>query len=238
MLPPVVGRYFETLHQGHGVAFHFATAVREFCAAEKGTVAVTDRGTEIPADLVVAAIGVEPNAEIAAAAGLGVDRGILVDEFGSTSQSGIFAAGDVARHFNPLMGRHILLESWQNAQNQAIAIARNIATPDHAAPYAEIPWFWSDQYDRNLQMYGIMQDGGDFITRGRMDGRWIVFQLKNGQVIFAAGVNCGRALRPVRKLIQSGIMVSAAALSDPEVSIADLSRAPGARVDSLTRAIA
>ena len=145
----------------------------------------------------VAGIGVIPNAEIAHAAGLACDRGILVDAYGATEDPRILAAGDVARHYNPLLDRSILLESWQNAQNQSIALARNIASVGEAVPYAELPWFWSDQNGINLQIYGLLETGGEIAVRGDPTSEsWFMAQIRDGRIVFAAAsMPCGICVR-------------------------------------------
>lgn len=223
--PFELGEYLAQLHAGHGVSFRFSSQVTRFVRHGEKHSAVTQSGEEIRADTVVVGIGVIPNSGIAAEAGLVVDRGIVVDEFGATSDPHIFAAGDVARHYNTLLARHILLESWQNAQNQAIAVATNLTHPDAPKPFAEIPWFWTDQYDRNIQMYGLAQQEGETVIRGRKDGTWLLFQTKDDRIVFAAGVNAPRELRPARDLIASGAPISRAALVDTNVSMAELARA-------------
>src|SRR5207302_10706938 len=103
----------------------------------------------LTADHALIGIGIVPNDELAASCGLDVDDGVLVDACARTNDAAIFAAGDVARRESPRYGRHIRFESWHNAQNHAIAAARNMLGP--ATPYDEVPWFWSDQYDVNFQ---------------------------------------------------------------------------------------
>jgi NADPH-dependent 2,4-dienoyl-CoA reductase/sulfur reductase-like enzyme len=185
----------------------------------------TDTGEKLPADIVVAGIGVIPNAEIAHAAGLACDRGIVVDQFGATEDPYILAAGDVARHHNPLLDRSILLESWQNAQNQAIALARNIARDTDPVPYAELPWFWSDQYGINLQIYGQLEEGGAFAVRGDpASAQWLMTQIVDGRIVFAAGINAARDLRPMRELIKLGAPASRADIEDTSIATAELLR--------------
>lgn len=114
--------------------------------------ATTD-GRTVAADLVVIGVGAQPNDGLAAEAGLAVDDGIVVDAFGRTSDPAIFAAGDVTNHPSPLYGRRVRLESVHNAMEQAKTVARTIAGDPQ--PYADVPWFWSDQYDLKLQIAGL-----------------------------------------------------------------------------------
>lgn len=223
-VPAALGRTLRELHEKHGIRFSCNTQLTRMRPEGAGLVAVTQGGARFEADLAVVGIGAEPNCEIAAAAGLVVDGGIVTDACGATSDPAIFAVGDVAVHFNPVLRRHVVLESWQNAQNGAIAVARNLARPGAAAPYAEVPWFWSDQYAANLQIYGLMQAGARAVVRPRPDGSCHHFQVLEDRLIYAAGIGAARELRPARALIASGVPVAESELADPAVSLADLAR--------------
>jgi NADPH-dependent 2,4-dienoyl-CoA reductase/sulfur reductase-like enzyme len=158
---------------------------------------------------------------LAQAAGLEVDNGIVVDQYGRTADPRIYAAGDVTRHFNPLLGHHIRLESWQNAQNQAIAVARNILGA--AQPYAQVPWFWSDQFDLNLQIAGTPEAGDAVVQRGTLGhGPVVFFHLRDGKLAAAIGINSARDVRLGKEIIALGMQVSGAELSDPTVSLASI----------------
>jgi NADPH-dependent 2,4-dienoyl-CoA reductase/sulfur reductase-like enzyme len=142
-----------------------------------------------------------------------------------TEDPRILAAGDVARHHNPLLDRSILLESWQNAQNQSIALARNIASVGEAVPYAELPWFWSDQYGINLQIYGLLEQGGEIAVRGDPTSEnWLMAQIRDGRIVFAAGINAVRDLRPLRELMKLGAIVTREDIENPAIGTADLLR--------------
>ena len=180
--------------------------------------------TAIAADLVVVGIGIVANQEIAADAGLDVHNGITVDEYGLTSDPRIYAAGDVACHFNPILGRHLRLESWANAQNGGIAVARNLVT--EPVPYAELPWFWSDQFDLNLQVVGAPESWERLVTRGDPStGRCVVFYMVGANVVGATAFNQGREMRACRQLIESGKAVSDGELADKATRLRDLARA-------------
>ncbi len=223
--PPLLRDYYRALHVRHGVTFRFGAQVVGIARRDGASVVTADTGESWPADIVVAGIGVIPNAEIAQAAGLACDRGIIVDAFGVTSDPRILAAGDVARHHNPLLDRSILLESWQNAQNQAIALARNIARDGEPVAYSELPWFWSDQYSVNLQIYGLLEEGGEFAVRGDpASDTWLMAQILDGRIVFAAGVNSARDLRPMRELIKLRAPVTRADVEDASIGTAELLR--------------
>jgi NADPH-dependent 2,4-dienoyl-CoA reductase/sulfur reductase-like enzyme len=222
--PPELGRFYESLHSERGVVFHFNTEVASLERLGDKIASRSRKGDQIVSDLVVAGIGVIPNTEVAAQSGLVVDRGILVDAFGATNDPAIFAVGDVAQQFDPRLDRHQLLESWQSAQNQAINVARNLAQNAPPAASPQVPWFWSDQYGHNLQMYGLAEEGGETVMRFRDNGSWLLFQLKRGSLIYAAAVDAARDLRPAREFIATGAPLSAAILADPAVNLAELAR--------------
>jgi 3-phenylpropionate/trans-cinnamate dioxygenase ferredoxin reductase component len=222
--PPALGEYFAALHRRRGVDLRTGAAVTDIAAHGAEAVVTLASGETLSADAVLVGIGAVPNSELAAEADLVVDDGIVVDAQGRTSDPRIFAAGDVTRHFNPLLGRRIRLESWQNAQNQAIAVARVMA--GGAAPYAELPWFWSDQYDVNLQTAGAPERWNEIVWRGRAeDGRFTLFYLDRGVPVGGATVNNARDMRFVKLLAIQGKAVDPARLADPAAKLADLAKA-------------
>jgi 3-phenylpropionate/trans-cinnamate dioxygenase ferredoxin reductase subunit len=214
---PVVGDHVTRLHHGRGVRIltgatprrmHLVPAVpdRETYdggqAAREPATVVTElsNGETLTSDVVVAATGSIVNSELAEACGLEVQDGIIVDQFGRSSDPVIFAVGDVARHFNPLLGRTIRVESWHNAQHQSAAIAQVVAGSQ--TPYAEVPWFWSDQYDMNLQTVGYSSDWDRVIVRGDPAGRrFTVLYMQGNRLVAANMVNNGRDLRAARECI-------------------------------------
>ncbi|MDN7815691.1 anthranilate 1,2-dioxygenase system ferredoxin--NAD(+) reductase [Burkholderia vietnamiensis] len=218
-LPEVVGAYAHRLHDERGVGFQMATLPRAIrAAAGGGAIVETDRG-DVHADVVVVGIGVLPNVELAQAAGLDVDNGIRVDAGCRTADRAIFAAGDVTMHFNPLLGRHVRIESWQIAENQPAVAAANLLGADDA--YAELPWLWSDQYDCNLQMLGLFGAGQTTVVRGDpARGPFTVFGLgDDGRIVAAAAVNLGRDIGAARRLIAAGAMPDPQQLADPTVGL-------------------
>ncbi|AOJ15287.1 anthranilate 1,2-dioxygenase system ferredoxin--NAD(+) reductase [Burkholderia vietnamiensis] len=221
-LPEVVGAYAHRLHDERGVGFQMATLPRAIrAAAGGGAIVETDRG-DVHADVVVVGIGVLPNVELAQAAGLDVDNGIRVDAGCRTADRAIFAAGEVTMHFNPLLGRHVRIESWQVAENQPAVAAANLLGADDA--YAELPWLWSDQYDCNLQMLGLFGAGQTTVVRGDpARGPFTVFGLgDDGRIVAAAAVNLGRDIGAARRLIAAGAMPDPQRLADPAVGLKTL----------------
>jgi NADPH-dependent 2,4-dienoyl-CoA reductase/sulfur reductase-like enzyme len=220
-VPSLLGAFYADLHREKGVALRTSTSVRRITDENGRAVVHLDNGEARPADAVVVGIGVIPNIELAQTAGLEIDDGIVVDQYGGTADPRIYAAGDVTSHFNPLLGRRIRLESWQNAQNQAIAVARNILGA--AKPYAEVPWFWSDQFDLNLQIAGVAQPGDELVQRGILgSGPVVFFHLRDGKLVAAIGINRAADVRFGKEIIAMGGHVSAAELADPAISLASI----------------
>jgi NADPH-dependent 2,4-dienoyl-CoA reductase/sulfur reductase-like enzyme len=221
-IPRQLGDFYADFHRRKGVDLRVATAVTRITETQGRALVHTDRGEPILADAVVVGIGVVPNVELAQTAGLETDNGIVVDEYGRTGHPRIYAAGDVTSHFNSLLGRRVRLESWQNAQNQAIAVARNVLGA--ATPYAEVPWFWSDQYELNLQIAGIPQADDEIIRRGVPGGGGPVlyFHLREGRLVASIGINSARDVRFGKEIIAMGGSPSATELADPTVTLASL----------------
>ncbi len=206
------------IHQGHGVDIRLNTSIDHFEGDGSVARAVLSDGNAVECATAVIGIGLIANTELADAAGLQVDNGIVVDELGRTSDPDIFAAGDVTNHPNALLGRRIRLESWENAQNQAIAAAKSML--DKGAAYTEVPWFWSDQYDINIQLAGLPVDCDQTVLRGDPDApEFIEFYLKDGRIDGAAAMNNPRDLRFTKRLIQAQKIVDPAQLANPAVKL-------------------
>ena len=153
---------------------------------------------------------------------LAVDNGIVVDAFGRTSNPDIFAAGDAANHPNALLGRRIRLESWENAQNQAIVVGKAMLAKAEM-PYAEVPWFWSDQYDVNVQLVGLPREWDRIARRGAgAGGSFLVCYFKGGRLDGAGGINSGRDVKLVRRLMQTNVPVDPDRISDTSIRLQDL----------------
>ncbi len=222
-----LGAWYAELHRRHGVAVVTGAQVAGFEGTDALEAVTTADGTRYPADLAVVGVGVRPNVELAETAGLTVNDGIVVDRQGRTSDAAIFAAGDVTRHPNPILGRELRLESWQNAQNQALAAGRGMA--GQASEYVQVPWFWSDQYDVNLQMVGMPESWDRLVWRGEAEagGGFTLFYLHDGRVVGANAVNNARDVGPARKLIELGVRPDPDALADPATSLKKVLKAAG-----------
>ncbi len=200
---PVMSAFFERLHRGHGVAFGLGARAAEIVGNKGRAVAVRlQDGQEIAADVVLMALGAEPNTELASAAGLDVANGIVVDDAGQTSAKNVYACGDCARFKSRRFSTAIRLESVQNAIDQAKAVAASIAGAPQA--YDPIPWFWSDQYDVKLQIAGL-STGYDEVTVDGDDAStsFAVEYRRQGRLIAVDSVNSGRAHMLARRRIEA-----------------------------------
>ena len=218
---PDLGAFFADLHRSHGVDLRTRTTVERFTGGDRVERVVLSDGDTVEADIVVVGIGVTPATELAEAAGAVVADGVAVDERCRTSIDGLYAAGDVTRHPNRILGTSLRLESWHNAQQQAVAAAGSMIGEPGA--YDEVPWFWSDQYDVNLQMAGLPVTSGRACVRGDPGGgSFCVFAVRDGRLVGALGVNRPRDLRRSMALIRSQAPVDPARLSDEDVDLRTL----------------
>ncbi len=221
VVPPAMSAWFRRLHESHGVTVHTGVAVQGFEGRDGRVSAVTTDAGAHAADLVVMGVGIVPNQELAADCGLPCDDGIVVDEHCRTADPAVLAAGDCTRHPQPLLGGTLRLESVHNATAQARVAAANLMGGDER--YAEIPWFWSDQYDVKLQMIGLSSGHDRAVVRGDMDGgAFIVFYLRDGVPVAADAVNSARDFMACRKLIPRLEAVDPARLADPDTPLNDL----------------
>jgi len=222
-----VGRVMEGIHRDYDTELIFEDTVAAFDGVGRVERITTHRGRRIECDFAVVGLGVEPVSDLLAGTGVEVDNGIVVDEYCRTGVEGIYAAGDVANHYHPIFGRHIRIEHWQNALRQGPAAARSMLSKGE--PYEEIPWFWSDQYEHNLQYAGFHTEWDEFLVRGSMEERnFVAFYRKDGRVLAAVAVNRGRDLRRSVSLIRAQRPVDASGLCDLSVDLRTLVDAAGA----------
>ena len=213
VLGPEMAAVFARLHVEHGVDLRCGVTVR----AVKSDAVLLDDET-IPADLVVAGIGVTPDVDLARAAGLAVDNGVVVDEHLRSSAPDVWAAGDVANAYHPFAGRHVRVEHWANALHQPVVAAQAMLGKD--AVYDRLPYFFTDQYDLGMEYTGF--GGGEVVVRGD-EREFVAFWLRDGRLTAAMNVNVWTGVPEVaRRLIRSGTRLDAVALADPAVPLEDM----------------
>ena len=220
---PDVSGYYEALHRARGVDLRLGAGVAGFEGADGEVTGVRlAGGGTVPADLVVVGIGVVPNQEIAAEAGIACAGGIVVDEHCRTSAPHVLAVGDVTEHPS-VYGRAVRLESVHNALEQAKTAAATLC--GKTAPYAQVPWFWSDQYAVKLQTVGLLEGHDAVVVRGQpnpADGApgFCVFYLQGGRLLAADAVNDPASFMASKKL--AGREVDAGGLADPGTPLRSL----------------
>jgi len=201
VLGPELGAYIADVHRSHGVGMHL--------------------GVETLPDLdapVVVGIGSEPRTQLAQAAGLHIEQGIVTDEDGRTSVPGVFAAGDVTRFWSHLYETRLRVEHFQTAQRQGFAVGRAMAGTGDA--YSEVPWFWSDQYDLNLQYAGAGLAWDETLVRGSLgQPPFSVFYLVAGRLVAAAGINDHHTVARARRVIEARAAVTTDQLADPRFDL-------------------
>jgi anthranilate 1,2-dioxygenase ferredoxin reductase subunit len=223
-MPPIISDFARALHERHGVRLELGIKI-EVIEAFGGQLIVRTEQGQHACDLLVAGVGAVPNSDLAVTAGLVVEDGIRVDAQGRTSDPDIYAAGDVTRHDNPILGRAIRVESWQVALNQAAAVARAVlGAPE---PYAELPWMWTDQYDCNIQALGLPSPEAELIVRGDApSGKFTVLELgPSGRIAAAITVNNGRDMSALRRLASAKTTWPREALADASRPLAELAKA-------------
>jgi len=213
VMPAIVSDYLKNLHERHGVDIRV-----------NGTLNLHTAST------IVVGIGIVPNVELAQEAGLRVENGIRVTRFGVTSDPDILAVGDVAN----IDG--VRLESWANAQNQAISAAKTLAGIE--TPYQEIPWFWSNQYHVNLQFLGLPKSGQEVVVRGDPTrDKFTMFFLDGPHIAAVVAANNMRELKIARRLMETNTPVDLACLGDESKQLQDLLPRPAAVVQSMIHSI-
>ena len=217
-LGPQIGAVVAAIHADHGVKIHFGESVDAFEGNERVERVVTGSGMRIDCDAVVVGVGTTPVTDLLEDTGVHLDNGIVVDEHCRASVEGIYAAGDVPNHLHPLVGHHIRVEHWQNALKQGAAAAKAmLGSPD---PYDEVHWFWSDQYDTNIQSAGHVSDWTNPLIRGDLESRsFVAFSLRDGRIVGAVALNRGKDLRRSIALIKSKAVVDPAKLADPDTDV-------------------
>ena len=217
------GAVFSKLHADHGVHLRLDTGVAALRGNTVVEEVVLDDGRVVAADVVVVGVGVIPRTDVANAAGLRVDNGIVVDEHLATGVPGLFAAGDVANAWHPHYGRYLRVEHWANALNQGITAGRNAAGCKDA--YTRLPYFFSDQYDLGLEYVGHGDANDEVLVRGDLDAReFIAFWHRDGAITAAMNVNVWDVVDDLKAIIEARSQVDRARLTDPAVPLGELVR--------------
>jgi 3-phenylpropionate/trans-cinnamate dioxygenase ferredoxin reductase component len=218
-LGPELGAVFADLHRAHDVEFRFGERAAEF----RPGLIISSAGAEVPADLLVVGIGAAPNDQLAATAGLEVKNGVLTDEALRTTDPDIFAAGDVANSFNPLLGHRVRVEHWANALNGGPAAARSML--GQPVVYDPVPYFYSDQYDLGMECAGLPSPGSydEVAYRGdRAAGEFIAFWLAANKVVAGMNVNVWDVNDDIQSLIRSARQVDLSRLTNPDIPLPEV----------------
>jgi len=215
-----LGRVLEGLHRDHGVTMFFRDGAERFEGDGRFEVLHTKEGRRIEGDFAVVGVGVEPVTDVVRGTDVAVDNGILVDPALETNVPGVFAAGDVARHDHPVFGR-IRVEHFDNAMKMGQAAARNMLGRKEV--FDDPHWFWSDQYDVNIQMAGFATEWDDVIVRGSLEERsFAAFLLKDGVLRSTFTMNWPRDVRRSMPLIKAQVRPDPKMLADPAFDLRTL----------------
>jgi 3-phenylpropionate/trans-cinnamate dioxygenase ferredoxin reductase subunit len=218
-----IGTVFARLHTDNVVHLRLGTGVTELRGTKTVEAVVLGDGRVEAADVVVVGVGVTPRTELAEAAGLAVDNGILVDEHLATAVPGIYAAGDVANAFHPHYGKRVRVEHWANALNQGTTAGRNAA--GHRDVYSRLPYFFSDQYDLGMEYVGHGDGTDEVVVRGDLDAReFIAFWHRDGIVTAAMNVNVWDVVDDLTAIVEARTAVDPVRLTDADVPLGDLVR--------------
>ena len=217
VLGPEVGAIYRDVHASNGVELVLGTGIE---AIEASGVR-TSSGRTLEADIVVMGVGVAPRVELAEAAGLDVDNGVLTDDRLRTSAPNVFAAGDIARAQHPILGERIRVEHWGTALEQGPAAARNMLGRD--LPYERIPYFFSDQFDTGMEYAGYAPSYDRVVFRGDPSSReFIAFWMRGERVAAGMNFNVWDVNEDIQALIRSGCTVADDALRDADVALSGL----------------
>ncbi len=216
---PEISDFFLTLHRGQGVDVRLDDSVEAIEGTDHVTSVRLSSGEQLDADAVLIGIGVRPNQELAEAAGIACDDGILVDDHGATSVDGVYAAGDCTRR--EINGASVRLESVHNALDQADRIAAHIVDGDDL-PF-DPPWFWSDQYDVKLQTAGLFNDYDDCTLVGDLaDARFSALYFRDGSLLAVDSVNDPASFMSAKALMKMGVTVTKSELEGSGSTLKDI----------------
>ena len=221
VLGPQVGAVYRDLHRDRGVDLRLSSGVEAVLGSGRVEAVRLSDGQQVAADVVLIGAGALPRDELARDAGLRVDDGIVVDEYLQTSAPDIYAAGDVANAWHPVLQRMIRVEHWANAKSQGPAAAGSILG-EHTA-YDKLPYFYSDQYDLGMEYHGFAEDWDQVVFRGDPRGReFLAFWVKEGRVVAGMNANVWDQGDGIKALVRSDGTVDPGRLADPDVALEDL----------------
>jgi 3-phenylpropionate/trans-cinnamate dioxygenase ferredoxin reductase subunit len=226
-VPRQIANRIELRHRAAGVAFRLGAQVAEITGQCSATGIRLADGEEIACDVVVVGIGAIPRTALAESAGLAVNDGVVVDDRLATIDPFIYAAGDVCCFPQPLLGKHIRLECWKGAEDQGRAAAKNMLGQDYR--YADVPWFWSDQYELSIQMTGLPSAGSDIVVRELPQALLLFHLMRDGTLVGASGIGSatiGRDIRIAQMLIERKAKLACEQLSNPFFKLKALLSAP------------
>ena len=216
-----IGDMFRRLHADHGVQLRLGTGVAELRGTGTVEQVVLSDGDVQAVDVVVAGVGVTPRDELAVAAGLKVENGIVVDEHLQSSASGVYAAGDVASAWHPHYGRYLRVEHWSNALNQGLTAGANAIGGTER--YTRLPYFFSHQYELGMEYVGFSDPTDAVVIRGSLAQReFIAFWHRDGIVTAAMNVNVWDVIEDLKAIVAGGRTLEPARLADPAVALAEL----------------
>ncbi|HVL00272.1 MAG TPA: FAD-dependent oxidoreductase [Dongiaceae bacterium] len=215
---PELSAYYNDLHLRNGVNIVVNAQALELRGTDRVQRVVCNEGRTLDADLVIIGIGVIPNTELAADAGLEINNGVVVDELAQTSDPNIVAVGDCTNHPNDLLGYRLRLESVPNAMEQAKAAAASIC--GQAKAYHALPWFWSDQYQAKLQIAGMNRGYDRVVVRGMPSAdQFVAWYLKGDQVLAADCINSPKEFMVAKKIIGLKVVLKDSDLADASVDL-------------------
>lgn len=219
-----MGQVFARLHADHGVTVRGGVAV-ERVEGSSSVTGVVAGGERVDADVVIAGVGAELDLGLARTAGARIGDGVLVDAAMRTSVPDVWAAGDIAAAYHPMLQRHLRSEHWATAlAGGGVAGAGMAGAPGRLA---EIPFFFSDQFDLGMELSGFapLMDGARLVVRGDEHAReFIAFWVDGDRVVGGMNINVWDVQDDIQSLIRSGVRVDVAALADPDVALSDLTQ--------------
>jgi 3-phenylpropionate/trans-cinnamate dioxygenase ferredoxin reductase subunit len=221
VLGPEIGAVYRDLHLAHGVRLIADARVEGVVGNGHARGVRLGDGSTVEASVILAGVGARPRDELARAAGLTVSDGVEVDEYFRSSDPDVFAIGDIAGAWNPLLGARIRVEHWDTARRHGAAVARSVL--DQGVPYARAPYFYSDQFDLNIEYVGHPAHFDQVVFRGALDsGSFCAFWLDGGRVVAGLSARMPGLSPEIAQLVEGRATPDAGRLADPHVPLTDL----------------